>query len=385
MPSGALLQKNQMNKVVLRLLETADCERLFSWRNTPEIIALSSSQKAVTIQEHSEWFGKVLSSPNTLAFVIGRDGQPIGHLRIDRQGDHQGHVSVYLVPAKTGCGLGVDAIRLGCAHAFELWPSLKEVVALVREENRRGCAAFAKAGFSRAAIATQNSHIEMILGRSSAPTQAGDDTLASPMFQRECATTAARYRELLGRHGTSYKALDWGSETGQQSRFAVLASVGDLTGCSVLDVGCGLGDLAAWLDQQGIAVRYTGLDLTPELIAAARQRYPGRRFLTGSILDNSLLSGESFDYVLSSGIFYTYVKSGEEFMRSAIEAMWRLARYGCGFNALSQWAERQDAGEYYADPCSILSFCRELTPFLRLYHDYHTRDFSCFLYRTPRS
>jgi trans-aconitate methyltransferase len=40
----------------------------------------------------------------------------------------------------------------------------------------------------------------------------------------------------------------------------------------VLDVGCGTGDIAAFIEQRGAVV--TGIDASAEMIAAARERYP---------------------------------------------------------------------------------------------------------------
>jgi hypothetical protein len=55
------------------------------------------------------------------------------------------------------------------------------------------------------------------------------------------------------------------------------------------------------------------------------------------------------------------------------------------FNSLSNWANDQEANEFYADPVQVLNFCRELTPWVVLRHDYHPRDFTVYMYKTPRT
>jgi SAM-dependent methyltransferase len=193
--------------------------------------------------------------------------------------------------------------------------------------------------------------------------------------------TAENYRRRLREHGASHLALDWGSREGQRLRFRVLAEVGDLAGRRILDVGCGLGGFVGWLDERGIAADYTGIDLTADLVARARSLHPGRRFLTGGILDDVLPAGERFDYVLASGIFATYAEGAEDYLRRVVARMWSLADIACAFNSLSAWAPTREAGEYHADPLATAAFCRELTPWLVLRHDYHARDFSFYLYR----
>jgi SAM-dependent methyltransferase len=201
------------------------------------------------------------------------------------------------------------------------------------------------------------------------------------MSRDEEACTSALYRARLATYGANHLALNWGSEAGQTLRFSVLAGVGDMRGRSVLDVGCGLGDFAGWLDANDIAAEYVGLDLTADLVAVARQRHPGRRFVHGSITDPAVLAGDMFDFVVASGIFATYHQHAQSWMERAVTRMWSLARHGVAFNSLSSWSPTRDPGEYYANPETVLSFCRSLTTRIAMRHDYHPRDFTVFLHR----
>lgn len=199
----------------------------------------------------------------------------------------------------------------------------------------------------------------------------------------EEAATVRHYEGLYARHGDSHSALDWGSQAGQELRFRVLAGIGDLAGASVLDVGCGLAHFADWLQQRAPGVQYTGLDLVPGLLGAACQRRPDLRLVGGSIQDDSVLAGESFDYVFASGIFYTYAAGADRVLQASVRRMWSLARRGVAFNALGTHAPDQVAGEYYADPQAVLRFCRELSPCAELVIGYHPRDFTVYLHRAP--
>jgi SAM-dependent methyltransferase len=197
-------------------------------------------------------------------------------------------------------------------------------------------------------------------------------------------STALHYRQLLEEHGQSHRTLNWGSREGQHLRFEVLAEIGNLNEKRILDVGCGLGDLAGWLAENSIQADYTGLDFTPELIKKARKVYPELRFIQGSVLDESLLVGENFDFVFASGIFVTYNKDSTNWVRVAVARMWSLAKEGVAFNALSTWATNQELDEYHADPSEILAICRELSPWVVLRHDYHPRDLTAYMLRNPR-
>ncbi len=70
---------------------------------------------------------------------------------------------------------------------------------------------------------------------------------------------------------------------------------------SVLDLACGTGDFTAALLRQFPDVRVTGVDLTPEMLAIARQKLAGSSgvtFCTGDAQDLSAFSDATFDLVV---------------------------------------------------------------------------------------
>jgi hypothetical protein len=62
--------------------------------------------------------------------------------------------------------------------------------------------------------------------------------------------------------------------------------------------------------------------------------------------------------------------------------MFALCRKGIAFNCLSTWGAADDGGsEYREDPLRCLAFCRTLSPYVVLRHDYHPGDFTLYLRR----
>jgi trans-aconitate methyltransferase len=53
----------------------------------------------------------------------------------------------------------------------------------------------------------------------------------------------------------------------------VISTVGDLSGCTLLDIGCGYGDLKRYLNQIYSNFTYIGIDQMPEFISEAKNRY----------------------------------------------------------------------------------------------------------------
>lgn len=194
------------------------------------------------------------------------------------------------------------------------------------------------------------------------------------------ARNVALYTRLRGEHGDDVRALNWGSRGSQRRRFQVLAEVGDLDGASLLDVGCGLGDLKSWLAEAGHRVSYTGIDLTGAMVDGARERHPDGDFRLGNLLDDAGIGPDSFDYVLSSGIFYFRQDRPQAFLEAMVARMAQVARLGVSFNTLSAWADRREGDEFQADPLATLDFCRRISRRVVLRHDYHPGDFTVYLY-----
>lgn len=192
----------------------------------------------------------------------------------------------------------------------------------------------------------------------------------------------ARLREhfapLLEANGPTFRSLDWGSEASQKRRFDVLLEVIDRPDRSILDVGCGVGHLTESLDARGHQGAYRGVDALDEMVAAARARRPDRTF------ERAVGGGAPLpraEIVVGSGLF-TFVD--REGAHATIRAMYEACEFATAVNALSSWGEAPVEGEHPRDPTETLAFCRTLTPWVTLRHDYLGHDFTVYLYREPR-
>lgn len=186
------------------------------------------------------------------------------------------------------------------------------------------------------------------------------------------------YDDLVERFGYGYQACDYGREESQLVKFRVLASAVDYSNRAVLDVGCGFADFARYLQTRFRNTHYTGLDLSPAMIECARRNNPTLDLRLKNVLD---ITDEQFDVVTANGIFYLLGREGRVMMRSMIEHMFNLSREVLAFNSLSSWCIDQESNEFYADPIETLTFCRSLSPLVVFRHDYHSRDFTIYLYR----
>jgi GR25 family glycosyltransferase involved in LPS biosynthesis len=173
--------------------------------------------------------------------------------------------------------------------------------------------------------------------------------------------------------------LGWSSRDAQRTRFAVLLDVGPLAGRSVLDVGCGVGDLCGYLDEQGMEVAYTGCDVVARNCADAAARHPGATFLATDLLETS--GHKEYDYVLASGIFTLAAEDWHEAVAATLRRMFELCRIGMAANFLTAGSPVKIPGLAYVEPAAILEICRGFTGSFNLRHDYMDNDFTVYAYR----
>lgn len=134
------------------------------------------------------------------------------------------------------------------------------------------------------------------------------------------------YKSMHKNASAPHESVGWISKERQSLRFEKL-TVGIGGGDTVLDFGCGLGDLYGYVIERDINIDYFGIDLVDEFVSSAKKRYTEGIFVKSSIFDMS----QEFDYVLSSGV---YAFGKKEIFENAVEKCYELASKEYRFNIL---------------------------------------------------
>lgn len=192
----------------------------------------------------------------------------------------------------------------------------------------------------------------------------------------EKATVQAFHRDRLGKD--DLRALGYRNNDSQQKRFQALTSWGEMSHCSILDLGCGYGDLKVFLDQHYQDFIYLGIDFLKEFVDEAAQRFsthPNTQFFQSDFLTAGL---PDVDIVIACGSL-NYRSNNSLHPWQTISRMWEIANKGVIFNLLDahQFAEDQVLCGY--EPGQVLDFCRQLDPHAKLHTGYLTDDFTVFM------
>ena len=202
-------------------------------------------------------------------------------------------------------------------------------------------------------------------------------------MSRPDTETTRFYESHVRRFGYGYRALGFGRRSSQEKRFGALAGLGSFDGATLLDVGCGFGDLLAWLRARGVQPRYTGLDLTASMIERCRRRFADgdARFVVGDAL--TWQADGEYDYVIASGIFGYQAKDTRARIQPTLQRLFAIAGRGLAVNFLSGCAPTRSPGRLYVHPADVIQYALRLTPAVRLDHTYMPNDFTLCLYKKP--
>ncbi len=192
----------------------------------------------------------------------------------------------------------------------------------------------------------------------------------------------AYYERRMSPERESYDILDWSSAASQRMRFEILADNVPLAGRSLLDVGCGLGDLAAFLQERDLAVEYTGVDVLERMIDACRERLPARQFVHADIFTGGDVAPGLFDVVFCSGIFNLDLGNNLAFLAGAIRRLLELAREHAVFNLLHARSPFKQQGYFFYDPQEVLALIPPGACDARLIDDYLPNDFTVICRKT---
>lgn len=196
---------------------------------------------------------------------------------------------------------------------------------------------------------------------------------------RELATY---YADKLATHGQTARGVDWNSEEGQALRFEQLYRIilAPEQGFSIADLGCGWGTLLEYLQARQGNFDYLGIDVSTEMVEAARLRFHGSsraEFIVGAAPDRRV------DYVVASGIFNIRMDRSDEqwhgHLVDTLDQMHAHSRRGFAFNCLTSYSdsERMRSDLHYPDPCKVFDLCkRRYSKQVALLHDYGLFEFT---------
>ena len=147
------------------------------------------------------------------------------------------------------------------------------------------------------------------------------------------------YDDRVNNYGLSAETVGWKSYEQQILRFEVLTAELELKNKNILDIGCGLGDLANYLHLNKVQFKkYTGIDVSDNMLTMARHNvlpHLSTFFFNCNILKDTI--SEKYDFAIMSGLLNLKQStcSGMELLEIFLNKSRAIVKEGLAFNLLT--------------------------------------------------
>jgi SAM-dependent methyltransferase len=172
----------------------------------------------------------------------------------------------------------------------------------------------------------------------------------------------------------------------QATTFNTLTSLGiNFSNDSILDVGCGLGDMYAFLYEIKLIDNpdYYGIDYNPNMVMLAKTKYQKiqDRFSTVDLLNYD--STNKKDWVIASNVFNINMQTDmNAYLISCIDKMYETCNKGIAFNLIGTYCEAELVAEAVKyDVKEIVDYCIKKYKKVVLRTDYLYDEFTIYCYR----
>jgi SAM-dependent methyltransferase len=187
---------------------------------------------------------------------------------------------------------------------------------------------------------------------------------------------AELYNARFSEYGRDIKTVGWGNAADQRLRFDVLFRGLYPTGKTILDVGCGLGDLIPYLEEKTNGdFTYIGIDVAEKLVDDAKTRYAKTNivFYTGDIFSVNI---SAVDIAVLSGALSFKTENIEEYAYATMSKMFSLSREVASLNFLSTYVDFELEKNQHYQPETVFSKAKTLSKAVNLLHDYPLYEFT---------
>ena len=191
------------------------------------------------------------------------------------------------------------------------------------------------------------------------------------------------YNDRYRVQGDSIGSVGWTSMESQHLRFDMLLRSIDVKDKTILDVGCGLGDLILFLEKRGFEFSYIGIDISSGLIKASKKKY--HKHANVQFFETDMLGFEvkktNIDIALLSGTLTYKMKDNLSYAKAVLTKMYQTANEVTVANFMSSYVDFINEKNHHYGPEEMFTFAKGLTKKVNIFHDYPLYEFTIQIFK----
>lgn len=194
------------------------------------------------------------------------------------------------------------------------------------------------------------------------------------------------YRSAFLEHGDSNKSVFW-PKGKQENRFEALCQkIEKNETFSILDFGCGLGDLYKYLNERYTSFNYTGVDIVEDFVSFTRDKFLEEKSVNFYKIENSSDIKEKYDYIVSSGTFNVlFEETFEEHftvLKNIFIDLFEKTNVYLAINFLNKDVDYIQDGAYHQDVMELYNFItKNLSKRVIIDQSYMPYEFTIIIYK----
>ena len=115
--------ENMNDRQLLRKVNKNDEELLFIWANDPAVRRWSFNKDPITLDEHKNWFTKILNDENVLFWIFEVESTPQGLVRLHKN-NNEVTLNYLISPESRGKGLANKMLILTMPEIRKYWANV---------------------------------------------------------------------------------------------------------------------------------------------------------------------------------------------------------------------------------------------------------------------
>ena len=131
-------------------------------------------------------------------------------------------------------------------------------------------------------------------------------------------------------------------------------------------------------------IKYTGIDISENMIKVSKVRYPKNNYICGDILIDQNIVPKA-DYIIINGLFTQKGKNTNKgmkiFMKKIITILYKKASRGIAFNCMSPNVDWKNNKNFYLDFNYLFNLINKLSKNFVVVHNYGLYEYTCYLYK----